>query len=186
MRAGVAAGRGRPDKSWFRHKFCGGRVTVNDTSGFWRTDPATFRDVALDTKGLENALAKGCPPLERVRFLALLNRENEALQEGFRLLAGSPDRGELLLVLAQVFQRQYRWHEAAQLQEEALQLVSTRVEEAYVRHHIGRRLFDEARYRDAAAEFQWAADLYRVSGQHQLAERSRHAMRHSLQVHALA
>ena len=49
----------------------------------------------------------------------------------------------------------------AGLQEQALRLVSTR---------LGRRLFDEARYRDAAAEFQWAADLYRVSGQHQLAE----------------
>lgn len=157
---------------------------MNDSSGFWRTDPATLRDVAVDRTALENALANGCPPLDRVRFLALLNRESEALREGFRLLPGFPDRSDLLLGLAQVFQRQYRWYEAAQLQEEALQLASTRVEEANVRHHIGRRLFDEARYRDAAAEFQWASDLYRVSGEHQLAERSRQAMRRSQQVHS--
>lgn len=139
---------------------------MNDTSGFWRTDPATFRDVVLDPRALQRALADDCPPTERVQFLALLDRESEALQEGFRLLDEYSDRGELLLLLAQVFQRQYRWHEAAQLQEEALQLASTRTEEAHVRHQIGRRLFDEARYGDAAAEFQWASDLYRVSGQH--------------------
>ena len=63
----------------------------------------------------------------------------------------------------------------AGLQEQALRLVSTR---------LGRRLFDEARYRDAAAEFQWAADLYRVSGQHQLAEQSKRAMQRSRQIHA--
>ena len=157
---------------------------MNEASGFWLTDPATFRDVVLDRKGLENALANGVSPLERVRYLALLNRESEALQEGFRLLEDFPRRGELLLILAQVLQRQYRWHDAAQLQEQALRLVSTRLEEACVRHHIGRRLFDEARYRDAAAEFQWAADLYRVSGQHQLAEQSKRAMKRSRQVHA--
>lgn len=156
---------------------------MNDASAFWRTDPATLRDVVLDAKALETALASSCPPLERVRFMALLNHENEALQEGFRLLPDFPHRGELLLVLAQVFQRQYRWHEAAQLQEEALQLAATRAEEANVRHHIGRRLFDEGRYRDAAAEFQWASDLYRVSGQHQLAEQSSRAMKRSHQVH---
>ena len=48
-------------------------------------------------------------------------------------------------------------------QEEALQLGITRVEVANVRHHTGRRFFDEARYRDAAEEFQWASDLQRVS-----------------------
>ncbi|MBT2566246.1 hypothetical protein J7I84_06990 [Arthrobacter sp. ISL-85] len=58
--------------------------------------------------------------------------------------------------------------------------------EANVRYQIGRRLFDEARYRDAAAEFQWAADLYRVSVHHELAERSNQAMRRSLQVHTAA
>ena len=132
---------------------------MNDTSGFWRTDPATLRDVVIDPEGLEAAFANGCPPLERVRFLALLNREGEALHEGLQLLSDVPDRGELLLVLAQVVQRQYRWHEAAQLQEEALQLASTRLEEA-VRHQIARRLFDEARYSDAAGKFSvGASDL---------------------------
>lgn len=152
---------------------------MKDVSKAWRIDPVTLRDVALDLGVLEDALSQEVAPIERVRCLALLNRENEALQEGFRLLDHSPDRGELLLVLAQVFQRQYRWHEAAALQEESLQLVSTRLEEANVRHHIGRRLHDEALYRDAAAEFQWASDLYRVSGQHHLAAESRQAMERS-------
>jgi hypothetical protein len=162
----------------------GGHVTVKDTSQAWRTNPFTLRDEVLDRQALENALLAGCSPPERVRFLALLDREPEALQEGFHLLADAPHRSEPLLLLAQVFQRQYRWHEAAQLQEEALQLASTRVEEAHVRHHIGRRLFDEARYRDAAAEFQWASDLYRVSGEHQAAEISTQAMQRSRQLHA--
>ncbi|UZX04317.1 hypothetical protein F8G81_18135 [Arthrobacter sp. CDRTa11] len=157
---------------------------MEDTSELWRTNPATLRDEVIDREALENILVTGCSPLERVRFLALLNRETEAFQEGFQLLADTPHRRELLLLLAQVLQRRYRWHEAAQLQEEALQLASTRVEEANVRHHIGRRLFDEARYRDAAAEFQWASDLYRVSGEHQAAERSTQAMQRSRQLQA--
>ncbi|WP_247048852.1 hypothetical protein [Arthrobacter rhizosphaerae] len=157
---------------------------MTNTSEFWRTDPATLRDVVLDRKALESALANGCTPLERIRFLALLNREPEALQVGFRVLAESRHRREPLLIIAQIYQRQYRWHEAARLQEEALQLAATRAEEAEVRHHIGRRLFDEARYRDAANEFQWASDLYRISGQHQLAEQSKHSMRRSREVHA--
>lgn len=173
-----------PRAASFRNKFYGGYVTVTNTSESWRTDPATLRDVVLDRKALESALSNGCTPLERVRFLALLNRETEALQVGFRVLAESGHRREPLLVLAQVYQRQYRWHEAARLQEEALQLAATRAEEAEVRHHIGRRLFDEARYRDAANEFQWAADLYRVCGEHQLAEQSKQAMRRSHEVHA--
>lgn len=156
---------------------------MRDISEAWHTDPATLRDVALDANALENALASDVALLERVRYLALLNRESEALREGLRILEDSPDRAELLLVLAQVFQRQYRWHEAAALQEEALQLASSRAEEATVRHHIGRRLFDEARYRDAAAEFQWASDLYRVSDKQELAERSRQAMERSHQLH---
>lgn len=155
---------------------------MRDISEAWHTDPVTLRDVALDPGALEGALANDVALLDRVRYLALLNRGSEALREGLRLLEDSPDRAELLLVLAQVFHRQYRWHEAAVLQEEALQLATTRAEEANVRHHIGRRLFDEARYRDAAAEFQWASDLYRVSGRQELAERSQQAMERSRQL----
>jgi tetratricopeptide (TPR) repeat protein len=126
----------------------------------------------------------GCPPLERVWFLALLDRDEEALDEGLRLLAESRDRLKPLLVLAQVYQRSYRWHEAARLQEEALRLASTRAREAMVRHEIGRRLFDEARYRDAAAEFEWASDLYRVTGREHLSRMSRQAMERARQAHA--
>ena len=152
---------------------------MRDISDAWHTDPVTLRDVALDPEALESALANDVTLLERVRYLALLNRGSDALREGLRQQEDSPDRTELLLVLAQVFHRQHRWHEAAVLQEEALQLATTRLEEATVRHHIGRRLFNEARYRDAAAEFQWASDLYRVSGRHEQAERSRQAMERS-------
>lgn len=159
---------------------------MKEISEAWGIDPFTLRDVARDAEALENALANGFVATERVRFLALLNRENEALREGYRLLDASPDSEDLLLVLAMVLQRQYRWHEAAVLQEEALQLASTRSEEANVRHHIGCRLFDEARYRDATAEFQWASDLYRAAGQHQLTERSKQAMRRSSQMQAHA
>ncbi|GAA3283754.1 hypothetical protein GCM10017707_34760 [Paenarthrobacter aurescens] len=116
--------------------------------------------------------------------MALLGRDAEALDEGFKLLPTSPDRRELLLVLAQINQRQYRWHDAAVLHEKALRTVRSAEEEAYVRHHIGRRLFDEARFRAAADEFQWAADLYRVAEQPELAEENRQAMRHALHVHS--
>lgn len=149
----------------------------------WRTDPRTLRDVVLDREAVEIRLA-GCPPLERVWFLTLLDRDEEALDEGLRLLAESRDRLKPLLVLALVYQRSYRWHEAARLQEEALRLASTRAREAMVRHEIGRRLFDEARYRDAAAEFEWASDLYRVTGREQLSKMSRQAMERARQAHA--
>lgn len=59
---------------------------------------------------------------------------------------------------------EYPWRDAARLQEEALRLARTRAREATVRHQIEHRLFDEARYRDAAAEFEWARDLFRSSG----------------------
>lgn len=155
---------------------------MRDISEAWHTDSMTLRDVALNPEALKRALDGDVALLDRVRHLALLNRRSEALREGLRLLEDSPDRAELLLVLAQIFHRQHRWHEAAVLQEEALQLATTRLEEATVRHHIGNRLFNEARYRDAAAEFQWAADLYRVSDEHEQAERSRHAMERSRQL----
>ncbi|UKA48975.1 hypothetical protein LFT48_16240 [Arthrobacter sp. FW305-123] len=157
---------------------------MEETASLWRTDPTTFRDVVINRQAVEAALEGDCPPVERVRYLALLGRDAEALDEGFKLLPTSPDRRELLLVLAQINQRQYRWHDAAVLHEKALRTVRSPEEEAYVRHHIGRRLFDEARFRAAADEFQWAADLYRVAEQPELAEENRQAMRHALHVHS--
>lgn len=154
---------------------------MRDISKAWHTDPVTLRNVALDSGALESALASDVALLDSVRYLALLNRRSEALREGLRLLEDSP-YGAVLLVLAQVFHCQHRWHEAAVLQEEALQLATTRAEEANVRHHIGLRLINEARYRDAAAEFQWASDLYRVSGRHERAEESKQAMERSRQL----
>lgn len=156
---------------------------MEDTASLWRTDPTTFRDVVINRRAVEAALAGDCPPVERVRYLALLGRDAEAMDEGMKLMPGTPDRRELLLILAQINQRQYRWHDAAVLHEKALRTVRSPEEEAYVRHHIGRRLFDEARFRAAADEFQWAADLYRVAELPELAEENREAMRHALQVH---
>lgn len=147
----------------------------------WRTDPDTLRDVLLDPAAVEARLQE-CPALERVWILSLLGRDQEAITFGHRLLSESQDRFRPLLVLAQAYLRQYRWHQASQLQEEALRLAHTRPREALVRHQIGRRLFDEARYRDAAAEFQWAADLYKTTGRHRLAEASRKAMKRATEL----
>ncbi|SDL34841.1 hypothetical protein SAMN04487916_1089 [Arthrobacter sp. ov407] len=130
----------------------------------WRTDPATLRDVVLDAPAMEARLTQ-CPELERVWILCLLDRTREAITEGLELLACSRDRLRPLLALAQAYQREYNWHQAARLHEEALRLSGTRAREALVRRQIGHRLFNEARYREAAAEFEWARDLYRSTGQ---------------------
>jgi hypothetical protein len=72
-------------------------------------------------------------------------------------------------VLAHTYWRSDRWHEAALLQEEALRLASSPAREALVRYEIGLRFVDEALYRDAAAELEWAHDLYRAAGRERLA-----------------
>jgi tetratricopeptide (TPR) repeat protein len=106
-----------------------------------------------------------------------LGRSDEAAENGQVLLARAVNKFHPLLVLAGVYQGQYRWQEAARLQEEALRLAGTPEREAYARHQIGRRLFEEARYRDAAAEFEWARDLFRSSGSgRNLIEASEQAM----------
>lgn len=148
----------------------------------WRTDPGTLRDVILDRIAVDARLGE-CPPLERVWILSLLDRHEEALDEGHKLLESSADRFKPLLVLAHAYQRRYRWGEAARLQEEALRVSATRTREALVRHHIGRRLFDEALYLDAAAEFEWAGDLYRAAGRVRSAEISRQAELRSREVY---
>lgn len=151
----------------------------------WIMDPATLRDVVLDRDAMEARLGD-CTALERVWILSLLGREEDSLTEGLALLAASRDRLRPLLVLAQTYQRRYQWHHAAGLHEEALRLARTPATEALVRHQIGRRLFDEARYRDAAAEFEWACDLYRTAGRDRLAQLSRRCMNRARQVQAQA
>ncbi|GAC1607405.1 MAG: hypothetical protein NVS3B6_21340 [Pseudarthrobacter sp.] len=142
----------------------------------WITDRGTLRDVVLDRQGLTERL-QACPALERVWLLSLLGRWDEAAEEGEALLAGASHRLHPLLVLAYAYRGQYRWHEAAVLQEEALRLAGTPAREAAVRYQIGRRLFEEARYRDAAAEFEWSRDLYRTGGCPQsLIQAAEHAM----------
>lgn len=154
---------------------------MSTESDVWTTDPATLRDVVLDEEAMQARL-EDCPPLERVWIMSLLGRTREAIAEGQALLAESTERFRPLLVLAQAYQRQYQWHEAARLQEEALRLARSPAREALARHQIGRRLFDEARYKDAAAEFEWAHDLYRTARRHRLAGISRQALNRAREV----
>jgi tetratricopeptide (TPR) repeat protein len=136
----------------------------------------TLRDTALDLDAVVRRL-QGCSALERVWLLGLLGRSDEAAEHGQVLLTRAVNKFHPLLVLARVYQCQYRWQEAARLQEEALRLAGSPRREAYARHQIGRRLFEEARYRDAAAEFEWARDLFRSSGSgRNLIEASEQAM----------
>ena len=108
----------------------------------WRLDPLTLQEVVLDPRALQDRL-EGCPAPERIWILQVLGRLEEAACEGEALLTAAANRFHPLLALARVYQRQYRWHEAARLHEEALRLARTRAREATVRHEIGRRLFDE-------------------------------------------
>jgi len=148
---------------------------VDPEGEIWCTDPSTLRDVVVDPAAMMARLGE-YPSLERVWALSLLDRGEQAITEGRALLAGSKDPSRPLLMLAHAYQRQYRWHEAALLQEEALRLVRSPAKEALARYEIGRRFFDEALYRDAAAEFEWAYDLYRTVGRQRLAGVCRHAL----------
>lgn len=156
---------------------------MDNAHQLWRTDPATLRDYIVDAAAARARIAV-CPVPEKLRLMALLGHEEQALEEGLPLLTDCADPLELLLVLAGILQRQYRWGEAARFQERALRLAGSRDREANVRHHIGLRLFDEALYRDAAAEFQWASDLYRVSGNPDCATTSQRAMQRAWQLAA--
>ena len=158
----------------------GGR-SVGPEGEIWRTDLATLRDVVLDRESMTARLGE-YPSLERVWALSLLDRGQQAVAEGRALLANSTDRFRPLLVLAHAYQRQYRWHEAARLQEEALRLARSPAREALVRYEIGRRLFDEALYRDAAAELEWAYDLYRSAGRERLARVCHQALQRAREV----
>jgi hypothetical protein len=158
----------------------GGR-SVDPDGEIWRTDPSTLRDVVVDRAAMKARLGE-YPSLERVWALSLLDRGQQSVAEGRALLAGSTDRFRPLLMLAHAYQRQYRWHEAALLQEEALRLVRSPAMEALARYEIGRRFFDEALYRDAAAEFEWAYDLYRTAGRQRLAKVCRQALQRAREV----
>jgi tetratricopeptide (TPR) repeat protein len=128
----------------------------------WSVDPLTLREIVLDPHRMRARLVS-CIDLERVWILTLLGEYEEAVATGEALLSHSVNRFGPLLILARAYRGQYRWSDAARLQEEALRLARTTAREATVRHQIGQRLFDEARYRDAAAEFEWARDLFRSS-----------------------
>lgn len=151
----------------------------------WHTDPATLLDIVLDRSAMEARLGD-CTALERVWVLSLLGRGDEAIAEGQALLATSEDPFRALLVLAHAYQRTYRWRDAARHHEQALRLAQTSTREALARHQIGRRLFDEGLYRDAAAEFEWAQDLYRCAGRTRQAQASGEARDRAFAAHRQA
>jgi tetratricopeptide (TPR) repeat protein len=162
----------------------GGR-SAGPEAEIWQTDPVTLRDVVVDRAAMKARLGV-YPSVERVWALSLLGRSEQAVVEGQLLLAGSRERFRPLLVLAHAYWYQYRWQEASLLQEEALRLARFPAREALVRYEIGRRLFDEGRYRDAAAEFDWASDLYRTAGHKRLARVCRQALERTRRVLAAA
>lgn len=147
----------------------------------WFVDPGTLWDVVVDRDALEARL-EDCPDLERVWVLSLLGRGEQAFSEA-ELLITSTDPFRALLVLAYAYQRLYRWRDAAQLQERALRAARTTFREAQVRHQIGRRLFDEGLYLAAAAEFEWAADLFKAAGRPRAAVTSYRARERATKVH---
>lgn len=148
----------------------------------WFVDPATLRDVVVDRAAMEARL-DACTDLERVWVLSLLGRGEEAVSEAQQLLASATDPFRALLVLAYAYQRLYRWRDAAQVQERALRVARTTFREAQVRHQIGRRLFDEGLFLAAAAEFDWAADLFKAAGRPRAAGSSYAARDRALKVH---
>ena len=127
-------------------------------SPLWHIDHATLRDVCNDAVALEAELATA-EPLERIWMLRLLGRLDEAREEGIAALRKSSDRFRPLLLLADV----YRWLDsfdiAAPLQREALNLAVGTQREPVARQHIGKRLFDEGRYKEAAEQFRLALDM---------------------------
>jgi hypothetical protein len=162
----------------------GGRLAVPPAE-IWRTDPVTLRDVVVDRQAMISRLGE-YPSLERVWALSLLGRDGQAVAEGRVLLSGSADRFRPLLVLAHACWRSHRWHESALLQEEALRLASSPAREALVRYEIGVRFFDEALYRDAAAELEWAYDLYRTAGRERIARLCLRALERARELLALS
>lgn len=162
----------------------GGRLAT-PLAEIWRTDPLTLLDVVVDRQAMKARLGE-YPSLERVWALSLLGRDKQAVAEGRELLAGSVDRFRPLLVLAHACRRSHQWHETALLHEEALRLASSPAREALVRYEIGLRFFGEALYRDAAAEFEWAYDLYRAAGRERIARLCLPALARSRELLALS
>jgi hypothetical protein len=165
--------------------FENGCRSAGQEAEIWRTDHRTLRDVVVDRAAMKARLGE-YPSVERVWALSLLGRSEQAVVEGQLLLAGSRDRFRPLLVLAHAWWYQCHWQEAALLQEEALRMARFPAREALVRYEIGRRFFDEGRYRDAAAEFAWASDLYRAAGHERLARVCRQALERTRRVLAAA
>ncbi|MCW2134518.1 hypothetical protein [Arthrobacter sp. VKM Ac-2550] len=126
-------------------------------------DQGTLREVLLEPDAAR-AQAREGTPTKRIWALCQLGRLNDAAAEAEELLAGSDNRFGPLLLLAHIYQCQYRWDEAAWLQGEALRLARTPSAEAGVHHHTGRRLLEEGRHLEAAQEFEWAAALHRSAG----------------------
>lgn len=148
----------------------------------WFVDPVTLQDVVVDRAALESRL-EDFAGLDRVWVLSLLGRGEEAVSEAKTLLVSSADPFRALLVLGYAYQRLYRWQDAARAQEKALRAAHTKVREAQARHQIGRRMFDEGLYLAAAAEFDWAGDLFKAAGRSRAALTSHHARDRARTIH---
>ncbi|MCW2133401.1 hypothetical protein [Arthrobacter sp. VKM Ac-2550] len=133
------------------------------TGQIWALDPASLHEVLLDPEAALAQVKEGSP-LERIWALRLLGCLDQAAIEAEDLLAGADYRFGPLLLLAHIYQCQYRWEEASWLQGEAVRIAGTPEREAMAHHHTGRRLMVESRYREAEQEFEWAIDLFRAAG----------------------
>jgi tetratricopeptide (TPR) repeat protein len=133
------------------------------TDRIWRIDPTSLREVLLDPEAALAQVHQGSP-MERIWALRLLEHLEQAADEAEDLLQRADDPFGPLLLLAHIYQYQYRWADTTALQNEALRLSRTPAREATVHQHTGRRLLEEGRYQEAAGEFDWAVDLYRTTG----------------------
>lgn len=133
------------------------------TDRIWRIDPASLREVLLDPEAALAQVRQGAP-MERIWALRLLEHLDQAAAEAEALLKRVDDPFGPLLLLAHIYQCQYRWTEATALHNEALCLSRIPAREAVVHQHTGRRLLEEGRYQEAAGEFDWAVDLHRTTG----------------------
>lgn len=153
----------------------------------WHLDSSSLREVVDDGAALEERLA-AAGDLERIWLLRLLGRLDEARAAGETVLdeaPQAPERWRALPLLADVCAYQEDHVEAERLQVESLTLASALgpLQEATVDQYIGKRLFDQALYEQAAQCFVTALRLRRDNGAAaELIESSRMALKRATEL----